>query len=127
MRLAARWLIVYIQEAHASDEWTFGQPKDIPQHKTIEERAVACREMIKELGCRIPSLVDQVAPGCNNPAHGKRCGGKCFERIYGVWPLRFYVFAPDGTILLKGMPSGDSYDFDDINRCIEGLPSPATS
>ncbi len=116
---AARFALAYILEAHADDAWRMGQPTAIPNHTTMEERQAACKFMCDELNVRLPCILDKVTEGCGNPAHGARCGKPNLERLYGGWPLRFLVFCPvTGTLLHKGMPKGDSMDFDDIDRAL---------
>jgi hypothetical protein len=129
-RLAAAWqhkarfAIVYIVEAHADDGWRMGQPKSFKNAATVAERAAACRATRDEFNIRIPFVVDDVTFGCGDPAHGERCGGRNYERVYGAWPLRFYAYgggAQGPLILLKGMPKGDSYLLSDISDFLESL------
>ena len=111
--------MAYILEAHADDAWRMGQPHAIANHTTLEERKAACAFMCREVGMSVPCVLDKVTTGCGNPAHGARCGKPNLERLYGGWPLRFMVFCPlTGTLVHKGMPQGDSFDFDDIDRAI---------
>ena len=115
----ARFLYCYILEAHADDAWKMGQPAAISDHKSLEDRRAACKFMCDELDVRLPCVLDKVTNGCGNPAHGARCGRPNLERLYGGWPLRFLLFCPvTGTLLHKGMPKGDSMDFDDIDRAL---------
>lgn len=101
-----------------------GQPKDINQPKTLAERQKVALETIDELKLHIPVLLDDVSQPCGDPAHGNRCCVKPnYERLYGAWPLRFYVYDADGTVLLKGMPSGEIYDLDDIENCLQHVMS----
>lgn len=106
-------------EAHACDEWRMGQPRDIPQHTTLAERAAACKTLCTDFPVKLPIALDAVTKGCGKPEHGNRCGAPNFERLYGAWPLRFLIFAPDGTLLLKAMPVGELFDFDDIDRVLQ--------
>src|SRR5205823_8005355 len=39
--------MIQIREAHASDVWPIGNIVDIKEHRTLEERLTAAREMIK--------------------------------------------------------------------------------
>jgi len=78
----ARFLCVYIQEAHALDTWPFGLEQCYNSTHTIEQRvAVACdfvaREQFQE-----EVLID--APPASR-----------FNALFAAWPLRFYVLDYD--------------------------------
>jgi hypothetical protein len=112
-------VLAYILEAHADDAWQMGQPRAIPNHTSLEDRAAACAHLVRDYSIRLPCVLDAVTTGCGDPAHGARCGKPNLERLYGAWPLRFLVFCPrTGSLLHKGMPKGDSMDFDDIDRAL---------
>lgn len=96
-----------------------GQPRDVPQATTIEQRAKMCCETSQEFDIKIPFVVDEVTKGCGKKEHGNRCGGRNFERAYGLWPLRFYLFDKTGRILLKGMPEGDQMPLDQIDDALK--------
>jgi hypothetical protein len=116
---AARFLLCYIIEAHADDAWQMGQPRAIPNHETLEERAKAAAHLYSDYKVSIPCVLDRVTKGCGNPAHGERCGQPNLERLYGAWPLRYLIFCPvTGTLFQKGMPKGDSIDFNDIDEAL---------
>lgn len=90
-----QWLLVYICEAHADDEWPIGAPVTIKQHKTIEERDQACRSCLDTLGCGIPTVLDSME--------------NSFNDTYACWPLRFYLI--DNNIVEHvPMPKGGAYN-----------------
>jgi len=70
------FLLVYISEAHANDEWPLGKHIDIPAHKTISDRQQAAK-MLLDRGCKIPILLDSM----NN----------AFDYAFAVWPERYYI------------------------------------
>ena len=90
---------IYIQEAHACDEWRMGQPLDIAQHRNLRERQAACLRAIQDLQLCLPCYIDDVTEPCGRPNHYGRCSAPNFERYYGSWPLKIYVFDSDGTVL----------------------------
>jgi len=94
----ALFLIIYVSEAHASDEWPLGTNVCIPKHKTIEERIeVAKKNLVEERSCKIPVLVDSMDDS--------------FEGIYKGWPERYYIIR-GRTLKLIGEPSNEGEGFD---------------
>lgn len=93
------WMFIYVQEAHAYDEWRFGQPRDIVQHKSLSQRYSALRAFQEDFQFTLPFFVDEVMQGCGNPAHAGRCSYPNFERLYQGWPLGAYFIDADGTCL----------------------------
>lgn len=91
----ARFLTIYIEEAHADDEWKLPESKvetemntSIPVHKNINDRiAAACMLQAKR---KIPQL-DLVCDSME---------GNIADR-YGAWPERLYIIV-DGVVVYKG-------------------------
>jgi len=82
-----RFLVIYIAEAHARDEWPVGQTIScVDQPKTIEQRLENARECRKTFHIEVPMLVDNM--------------DNTFHLTYGTWPFRFYVIH-DGKLVLK--------------------------
>jgi len=104
---------VYIEEAHARDEWPIGATIScIDQPKTLEERVSAAREFVSEFDYRIPVLIDSM--------------DNHFQKAFAVWPFRFYVIE-GGRVALKAEPSLTShkYDIDELDRWLAiRFPSP---
>lgn len=88
----AKFLLVYVREAHASDEWVMPDNEarglSIRQPATIEDRSAAARECTGDFSLAMPTVVD----GLDDAV--------C--RTYGGWPDRLYVIAPDGRIAYQG-------------------------
>lgn len=99
--------MIYIEEAHATDEWPVGSKLyAYKQTKALEERvAVAVRT--KALGLETPILLD--VPPANK-----------FSELYCPWPARFYIVAPDGALVVKPKPVNGTYDtgiiWDELGR-----------
>ena len=84
----ADFLVIYIEEAHASDEWCFPpghQYYSIKQHKFLQERLDSAK-LLKE--SKSYSLA--VDPMTNEA-----------NRAYGAYPERLYVIL-DGKVLFQG-------------------------
>jgi len=91
-------IAIYISEAHAEDEWPLSNTWKIYQHKTIEDRIEAAKNLHDEKQFKtlenIPIFVDSMDT-------------KRFEAIYAAWPERGYVFL-NGKVaeICNGTPNG---------------------
>jgi hypothetical protein len=87
-------LMVYIQEAHASDVWQI--PANLKQDvvyanpTNAEERGRIAGACVRKLGIEFPALVDD----WKNIA----------DRAYKAWPDRLYVIDRDGRVAYKSRP-----------------------
>lgn len=78
-----RWLVVYIEEAHASDEWPVGSLTSIThQPKTIQER------------CELATLVQRNLLGLNEVEVVVDSMQNSFQNAMASWPIRLYVLDP---------------------------------
>lgn len=101
------FLCVYIEEAHAQDEWPISSCRWNPtgkkimynQHKTIEDRLAVARDFIDAFGWKYPTILDAI----DNP----------FETAYAAWPLRLYV-VKDGRMVFKAQPREAMYHLQDV-------------
>ena len=88
----ANFLLVYVREAHAAEEWVMpdnaARGLVVPQPTTDDERASAARECVGDYLLSMPTAVDRVDDAV------------C--RAYGAWPDRLYVIGPDGRIAYQG-------------------------
>ena len=77
---AADFVAVYIEEAHAIDEWPIAQ-LDIAlrQHRSMGERVEAARSFVADFKVhpRLPFVADGM--------------GNAFNAAYASWPFRFWV------------------------------------
>ena len=84
--------LVYIAEAHASDEWPIGAHIQQPQPRSTAERCGVARRRLAELGvARLPVLVD-TAPD------------NAFGKAYASWPLRWF-FLDGHTLTAVAQPN----------------------
>jgi len=103
---SASFLAVYIQEAHAHDEWPVGKKISFcNQHKSLSSR---CRLAKDVKSGEFDILVDNMQNG--------------FQSVFAAWPFRFYIFYDD-KILLKGQPDEQTflYNVDQIFDCLDRL------
>jgi len=71
-------LTVYIQEAHASDQWPLGKNVVIPQHQILEDRLTAALMFQQNMNYDLPLVVDTMENKVNE--------------TYAIWPERAYIF-----------------------------------
>jgi len=90
----AKFLHVYIAEAHPQDAWPLGQHVCVLNHKTIEDRIGVAERFISETGWKLPVVVDSMSNG--------------FMDAFKAHPERFYVIV-NGKLGMKGEPVESYY------------------
>jgi len=98
--------MIQVREAHASDVWPIGNIIDVKEHRTLEDRLTAAREMIKATKLTMPVSADTM--------------DNTFLNLYAPWPFRFYVVV-DGILRLIGMPKEGCYNTTDLVNCLDTL------
>jgi hypothetical protein len=88
----ARFLTIYIKEAHPTDEWQMEvnekQSVCYPQPRSTEARVSIAADFAERFHYDIPLLVDPI----ENPANA----------AYAGWPERLYIVDEGGVIVYKG-------------------------
>lgn len=88
----ARFLTVYIKEAHPTDEWQMDSNEKenvcYPQPHTTAARVAIAGDFVERFKYAMPLLVDPI----DNPAN----------EAYAGWPERLYVVDEGGRIAYKG-------------------------
>lgn len=108
------FLCMYIEEAHAQDEWPIsscrwnpgGQPVLYNQPKTIEERITVAKDFIKAFDWGFTTIIDTM----DNP----------FQTAYASWPIRLYILK-DGKLQYKAQPDGAIYDMQDLTAVLDSF------
>jgi hypothetical protein len=88
---------VYIEEAHAVDEWPISSSRfngdrgvvSVEQPTTDQQRLELAGKFVRDFGMKTPMLVDSVQNRLQNEL--------------GAWPLGVYVFS-DGMLAYAGAP-----------------------
>lgn len=102
---SVQFLLVYIAESHAVDEWPVGETIIKKQHTNTNERIEACQECLDDFGLNWPTVVDD----SNN----------AFHNTYACWPIRFYCIKDD-VFEIVATPNCDSgYDLREIETWIK--------
>jgi type I thyroxine 5'-deiodinase len=107
--------VVYIAEAHPTDEWQVSANEDdgvlLTSHRDFEERKAAARRMSEEMGMTVPKLVD----GMDNAAADTFAG----------WPERICVIDAQGRIAYPGKPGPWGFDPDEARKVLDEIVPPA--
>jgi hypothetical protein len=103
--------VVYIAEAHASDEWPLGNFTNVKRHRTIADRLDAAKQMVAR-GLRLPLVCDSIDDS--------------FDGKYACWPDRFYLLSPAGAGVYKVYRSGQAtnefgYDREQLDKDVKSL------
>jgi len=90
-----RFLVVYIAEAHASDEWPVGKLTSVTtQPKTLEHRM----QLASTVHTDLLGEDEGLTVVCDNMDDG-------FQNMMAAWPIRMYVVEPrTGELLYKAQP-----------------------
>jgi len=99
------FVVVYIMEAHASDEWPIYQVENIEQHKSLAARIQAASKYQNDIEChpQLPFMVDTLQNE--------------FNCEFASWPFRFWVLHQcDGQVRVafKAMPEQSAYRLEDL-------------
>lgn len=85
-----RPIFIYIEEAHAYDEWPIGSSFVEKQATTLEERRNAASKL--QLSDRWTILLDSM--------------DNQFSLAFSPWPFRYYLFDSNGTSKIIAEPVG---------------------
>ena len=110
----ARFLTVYIKEAHAQDEWQMASNEKenvcYRQPRTLAERVAIANDFVRRFHYDVPVAVDAM----DNPANA----------LYAGWPERFYIVDPTGVIVYKGKTGPFGYRPEEVQAWLEAHPAP---
>ncbi|CAF1540888.1 unnamed protein product [Rotaria magnacalcarata] len=98
---------VYIEEAHAVDEWPIGSRICYTQPKRDNDRIRIANDFIKATDYRIPLLIDPVSK--KNP----------FSQVYSPWPIRFYVIDRMKKFSYIAQPIQGSFSLQSIKNALD--------
>uniref|UniRef100_A0A8C5RIR1 Iodothyronine deiodinase n=1 Tax=Laticauda laticaudata TaxID=8630 RepID=A0A8C5RIR1_LATLA len=101
----ADFLVIYIEEAHASDGWAFKNNIVIKSHQTLQDRITAARMLLKQ-----QPLCPVVLDTMENLSTNK----------YAALPERLYVLQK-GKVVYKGKPGPWNYCPQEVREFLEQL------
>ena len=105
--------MIYIQEAHPSDAWQLAinerQNVVFASPKSYDERTGVAQSCVRNLGIRLPALVDAF----QNPT----------EAAYTGWPDRIYVVDREGRIAYKSKPGPYGFSTQHLDEALARLIS----
>lgn len=120
-----RFVFVYIEEAHATDEWPISSGRynkdnaavSYEQPKSLEARAKVAADFQENMQCQIPIWLDSM--------------GNDFEHLYACWPLRFYLVQREAEkqvkILKRFDPSEATFDLLELRAGVEEFCGPGSA
>jgi hypothetical protein len=105
-QLDADFCIIYIEEAHAIDEWPIGERIPVKQHQNISQRREIAQKMVSDKMIQLPVLLDSM--------------NQDFEREFAAWPARYFVIY-QGRVELIAVPKNCLYQPAEIRQCLEQI------
>jgi len=101
---------VYIDEAHAEDEWPISEaPLSVQRHTSLREREDAARILVDHFGGALP-FDDVYLDDMKNS----------FNSAYSSWPFRFWVITRE-RVEFKAMPRDAAYHLNDLDSFLNGF------
>uniref|UniRef100_A0A803J654 Iodothyronine deiodinase n=1 Tax=Xenopus tropicalis TaxID=8364 RepID=A0A803J654_XENTR len=99
----ADFLIIYIDEAHAADEWALKNNLHIKKHRCLQDRLAAAKRLLEELpSC--PVVLDTMS---------NLCSAK-----YAALPERLYILQ-EGKVIYKGKMGPWGYKPEEVHSVLE--------
>ena len=113
----ARFLTVYIAEAHPEDEWQMDSNREqnfvFKQPRTFDQRQELAKILVDRLKYRVPLAIDTM----DNRT----------DKAFAAWPERIYILGEGGKILYKGGPGPFGFQPDEAEKALAGLVRPPVS
>jgi len=110
----ARFLTIYIKEAHPEDEWQMDSNEKesvcYPQPRTLSQRVAIANDFARRFHYDVPLAVDPM----DNRANA----------LYAGWPERFYIVDEGGVIVYKGKPGPFGYHPEEVEAWLQAHPQP---
>jgi len=110
----ARFLTIYIKEAHSEDEWQMDSNEKesvcYPQPRTLSQRVAIANDFARRFHYDVPLAVDPM----DNRANA----------LYAGWPERFYIVDEGGVIVYKGKPGPFGYHPEEVEAWLQAHPQP---
>ncbi len=110
----ARFLTIYIKEAHPEDEWRMDSNEKesvcYPQPRTLSQRVAIANDFARRFHYDVPLAVDPM----DNRANA----------LYAGWPERFYIVDEGGVIVYKGKPGPFGYHPEEVEAWLQAHPQP---
>lgn len=103
-------VVVYLREAHATDEWPMGNHVQVKQARCFQERALAASQFVTATNLTVTSIfVDNEEDK--------------FMHLLSAHPQRFFVIDCQGVLRLKAAPVEGGYDISEVGETLEQLCS----
>jgi hypothetical protein len=111
----ARFLTVYIAEAHPEDEWQMDSNREqnfvFKQPRSFDQRKELAKILVDRLKYRVPLAID--------PMDNRT------DKAFAAWPERIYILGDE--VLYKGGPGPFGFKPDEAEKALAGLVRPPVS
>ena len=108
----ANFLLVYVREAHACDEWEMEDNTKagvrVVQPASDADRRAAAAAFAAHVRTTMPVVVDRVDDAVGVP--------------WGAWPERLYVLDAAGRVIYRGGPGPFEFRPEEVAEVLRGLP-----
>jgi len=108
----ARFLTIYIKEAHPTDEWQMSSNEKegvcYPQPTSLADRVAIASDFVERFRYPIEMVVDRM----DNAA----------DEAFAGWPERLYVVDAQGVIAYKGKAGPFGYEPDEVDAWLDAHP-----
>jgi len=104
-------VMVYIEEAHAKDEWAVGEKVSVcNQAKVIEDREQMAKELERKCGLKNEEGISVLLDTMSNE----------FSKEYGGWPFRFYGMGRGNVVKFIAEPNKQyGYEVESLKEWLE--------
>ena len=103
------FLVVYVQEAHATDGWqrdsNIADGVLFRQHQSFEEREEVAQTCSLDLHLPLPVLIEEM--------------DNAIDEAYGAAPERLYLIGADGRVAYQGGAGPHFFDLDEWETAIK--------
>ncbi len=107
----ACFFFVYIEEAHATDEWPVACINEtVAQHRNADDRSKAA-DLLQEV-CPLHEALTVVLDNEHND----------FNAVFACWPFRYWI-VHDGKVALKATPSDHVVDLKSLQAWLSDYSS----
>ena len=105
------FLVIYVQEAHATDGWqteiNITDGVLFRQHQSFEEREEVAQACSLDLHLPLPVLIEEM--------------DNAIDEAYGAAPERLYLIGADGRVAYQGGAGPHFFDLDELDEALQKL------
>eukprot|EP00484_Ammonia_sp_Unknown_P030907 CAMPEP_0197024842 /NCGR_PEP_ID=MMETSP1384-20130603/5325_1 /TAXON_ID=29189 /ORGANISM="Ammonia sp." /LENGTH=135 /DNA_ID=CAMNT_0042453299 /DNA_START=184 /DNA_END=591 /DNA_ORIENTATION=- len=112
------FVVIYIQEAHAVDEWKDDENKvELLQHQSMQDKIKACEQLIEIWKAEVEGVDKAIDEGKLKIVCDEFDGR--VEQAFNAYPERLYILDKDNKVALKGGYGPYYFDVDDVEQFLK--------